>query len=403
MSLDYQVFDPSSCRFPKPRVPVLPYRFDIAAGSRQESALPNSSLAGKGTYFTRGRYALAAAYRQAGLDNEGAILAPAYHCVTMIDPAVAMGADILFYPLSPSLSPEMQALDRLLEGARKPVKVLLVTHYFGFVRDISDLKQWCVARGIRLVEDCSHALVTESYQVSGAGEHGDFIASSPYKFFPCADGGWLNARDARELDTIETASFNWLAELRGIKHLFDKGRQVRVAGEDVIQLDHQVAKITQQSLDFGADLGCTRNRPSAHYDARRERDSALRSSRWLIRHTRVSDLVSRRRANFQRWLSAIDAVPGCHALYPELPEHVVPYMFPLYIERPEPAFYQLKHLGVPVWRWDEMARSDCPVATDYRLHLLHLPCHQSLSDAEMNWLLTAVAKVLRSSVAEVTR
>lgn len=403
MSLEYQVFDPTPCRFPKPQVPVLPYSFDIAARARRENTLPNSSLAGQGTYFTRGRYALAAAYRRAGLDDKGAILAPAYHCVTMIDPAISMGADIMFYPLSPALSPDMNSLGRLLEGARKPVKVLLATHYFGFVCDFSELKQWCVTRGIRLVEDCSHALVAESYRVKGAGEQGDFIASSPYKFFPCADGGWLNARDAREIDAIETTSFSWLAELRGIKHLLDKGRQAQVAAEDVLHLDQQVVKITKQSIDYGIDLLCTRTGTSSQYDARHEGESALRSSRWLIRHTQVPHLASRRRANYQRWLTAIDAVPGCRPLYPELPEHVVPYMFPLYIEQPALAFYQLKHLGVPVWRWDEMARSDCPVASDYRLHLLHLPCHQSLSDSEMTWLVAALAKVLRSSVTEVIR
>ena len=30
-----------------------------------------------------------------------------------------------------------------------------------------------------------------------------------------------------------------------------------------------------------------------------------------------------------------------------------------------------------------MAVSGCPVAQDYRLRLVHLPCHQSLTDADM--------------------
>jgi len=51
-------------------------------------------------------------------------------------------------------------------------------------------------------------------------------------------------------------------------------------------------------------------------------------------------------------------------------------------------------LGVPVWRWDEMAISNCSVADDYRLHLLHLPCHQSLGEEEMAWMVAAVRIVL---------
>jgi dTDP-4-amino-4,6-dideoxygalactose transaminase len=117
----------------------------------------------------------------------------------------------------------------------------------------------------------------------------------------------------------------------------------------------------------------------------------------LINHQSVCAIISKRQANYRRWLQAVEGLPNCHALYPELPEHVVPYMFPLYIDHPMPHFHWLKQLAVPVWRWDEMAVSDCPVAQAYRLHLLHLPCHHSLNDDEMNWLVAALTKVLRAS------
>jgi dTDP-4-amino-4,6-dideoxygalactose transaminase len=55
----------------------------------------------------------------------------------------------------------------------------------------------------------------------------------------------------------------------------------------------------------------------------------------------------------------------------------------------------LKKLGVPIWRWDDMAASDCAISQRYREHLLHLPCHQALSDAELQWMLQAVSKVMR--------
>jgi dTDP-4-amino-4,6-dideoxygalactose transaminase len=45
-----------------------------------------------------------------------------------------------------------------------------------------------------------------------------------------------------------------------------------------------------------------------------------------------------------------------------------------------------------------MAVSNCPVAQDYRLHLLHLPCHQSLTTDQIDWMITAVQKTLRHPV-----
>lgn len=73
----------------------------------------------------------------------------------------------------------------------------------------------------------------------------------------------------------------------------------------------------------------------------------------------------------------------------------MPYMFPLYIDYPNPHFYFMKMLGVPIWRWDEMAVSDCPVASDYRTRLLHLPCHQELTNKEMEWMSIAITNVIK--------
>lgn len=403
MPLDYQIFDPMPCHFPRPRVPVLPRGFAPAGADDAlllRSALP---LTGQGLHFSRGRYALGEAYRRAGLDRDGVLLAPAYHCVTMLDPALARGAEVRLYPLSADLEPDPAALDELARHTAKPVKALLATHFFGFVRDFSWLKEWCDTRGIVFVEDCSHTLFTERYQARGAGRYGQFVASSPYKFFPSADGGWLYASDAAELAGAATQSTGWLAELRGMKQCLDAARQPQVGATDMAALDGQLAEFAGRAPEPGGDLRRQRPAHSAQYKTETEARAALRGSRWLVGHSSVSATIGRRQANYRRWLQAVAGLPNCRALYPELPEQVVPYMFPLYIDQPMPHFYWLKRLGVPVWRWDEMAVSACPVAHDYRLHLLHLPCHQSLSDDEMSWMTAAVGKVLRMPVAGATR
>lgn len=397
MPLEYQVFDPSSCQFPKPRVSVLPHGYEPSGSDDSTHLSGRAPLAGKGLYFSRGRYALGEAYRRAGLDGNSALLAPAYHCVTMLAPALALGSDVQLYPLSADLVPIIPALDQLLERSDKPVKVLLATHFFGFVRDFSGLKQWCDRRGIVFVEDCSHTLFAEPYQAMGTGQQGDFVASSPYKFFPSADGGWLYAPNPKKLAGASQRAASWLAELRGIKHCFEMARQARVGPVDIESLDQQLASVAGKLPEAGVDQRRIRPAQSTQYQPDLECADAFRSSRWLINHQSVCAIISKRQANYRRWLQAVEGLPNCHALYPELPERVVPYMFPLYIDHPMPHFHWLKQLAVPVWRWDEMAVSDCPVAQDYRLHLLHLPCHQSLNDDEMNWLVAALTKVLRTS------
>lgn len=399
MSLDYQVFDPSACRFPRPRVSLLPRGFESAGDDDVNLLRTVPPLAGCGMYFSRGRYALGEAYRRAGLDRNGVLLAPAYHCVTMLDPALALGAEVQLYSLGADLAPDIESITELTERLTKPVKVLLAAHYFGFVQDFSALKQWCEARGIVLVEDCSHTLFTERYQAPGVGHQGQFVASSPYKFFPSADGGWLYARDPRMLAGAVAKPAALLAELRGIKQCLDVARRERVCSADIANLDNQLALLARQIPEAGMDERRMRQSQSSQYQIDLENRAALRGSRWLINHYSISVTIRRRQANYRRWLQVVAELPNCHPLYPDLPEHVVPYMFPLYIDHPMPHFYWLKQLAVPVWRWDEMAVSDCTVAQDYRLHLLHLPCHQSLSDDEMAWLVSALAKVLRTPAA----
>lgn len=390
MSLDYWVFDPSTCQFPKPRVSILPSALDY-------SASPNGSQAKlevRFRHFSRGRYALGEAYRLAGLDKQSTLLAPAYHCVTMLDPALALGAEVRLYSLKSDLTPDRDSLDQIYAQTAQPVKALLATHFFGFVRDFSWLKQWCDERGIALIEDCSHVLYFEQYQASGAGRYGKLIASSPYKFFPCADGGLLFAPEAKFLDGVQTESAAFLAELRGIKSTFEKSRLPKISTDDIDLIDRQLESITIAAPMPGHDQCMKRSGQSTQYSLASARMASLRSSRWVTSHSSVKYNVICRQENYRRWVQGLSDIPNCHALFPEIPPDVVPYMVPLYLDTPMPHFYWLKQLGVPVWRWDEMAISNCSTATDYRLHLLHLPCHQSLSEEEMAWMLAAVRKTL---------
>ena len=69
-TLPVQRFDPTPCNFPPPRVPVLP----PLRGARLQWAA--NRLPTEVRHFSRGRYALLAAYRLAGVGPSGALLAP---------------------------------------------------------------------------------------------------------------------------------------------------------------------------------------------------------------------------------------------------------------------------------------------------------------------------------------
>lgn len=393
MNLRYYRFDPSACGFPRPKVPVLPPL------TPEQLTLKASPPHRQLRHFARGRYALRAAYESAGVGPRGGLLAPAYHCRTMLDPALRLGGEVMPYPLTADLQADLDGLRRAANACSTPPRALLFTHFFGLPRDIAPVADWCRSRDIVLIEDCSHALVRAPTERSAAsssprmGDTGRYAVSSPYKFCPCPDGGTLWTNDAA-LPQTAMASPGLVAELRGMDEALQQLRVPRdpprlEAIETCLQaLDKDPRRTGRDWVDRG---GAT----SAEYDPASETVTSLRVSRWIQRHTDVTLLVQRRRSRYRQWADAVADLPGCRALFPELPADCTPYMFALLVDDPPRCFFPLKHLGVPIWRWDDMAISDCPVSQRYRQGVFHLPCHQALTDHDMAWMAAAVTRVMR--------
>jgi hypothetical protein len=382
MRFDTLIFDPSPCCFPKPCVPLLPTGFaDLTLHAAQPWA-PDEHF----RHYARGRYALHQACRLAGVGPGKALLAPAYHCRTMLDPAIALGADLLLYPVTPDLRPDIDALEVLAAQAAAPVSALLVTHFFGFPIPLEELADWCRARGIALIEDGCHSFFTPWHRPENVGRCGDWVVSSPYKFLPSIDGGLLYAANPPVLEGVDLASPAWLSELRSFVSLLKKAAG---ACRDGYPPEIAAAPLASPvAIERCEQSGC-----SPDYHIAEEHLGSHRLSHWLGQHADVAAISLRRRENYLRWMVATESLPACRPLFPELPARTIPYMFPLLIDRPATDFYALKHAGVPIWRWDSMLASNCPTANDYRLRLLHLPCHQSLGDKQLDWMISALTKV----------
>jgi perosamine synthetase len=396
-TLTYRLFDPSGCGFPEPRVPLLPML-------RSEGLLPqgegNFSLVGSGRRhrrYTRGRYALYDAYRLCGVGPEGMLLAPAYHCRTMLDPAISIGAELLLYPVDEQLAPDLAGVEQLIARAPRPVRAMLLTHYFGFAQRADEVAAFCARHGIALIEDCSHALFNRR-GAERLGQHGRYTVASPYKLFPCEEGGMLIPAADVELPDGPQASGGLRSELRVLVSAARRKlahRRNGSRGADAAQVRGELQAITRTLPTMAAERTAALPGTSGMYVAAEQPSRGPATARWLMGLCNVDHAALKRRAHYERWRDAVAGLPHCRPLFPALPDDCVPYMFPLLIDDAQTHFYALKRLGMPIWRWDEMAVSDCPVATRYGRHLLHLPCHQALSEAELAWMIAAVSSAMR--------
>ncbi len=191
--------------------------------------------------------------------------------------------------------------------------------------------------------------------------------------------------------------------MRGLARAFSQARHhQRIAKTcDRTRIDAELAVIAERAASPGGDSR-RREGHSADYRPAEEGLASLRLSRLVGRHADIGEISRRRRENYQRWTNALAGLPHCRPLFPQMPEGGIPYMFPLHIDRPDPHFYWLKHLGVPILRWDNIAASTYSTANDYRLRLLHLPCHQSLSERELEWMITSVRKIMARAAPGAT-
>ncbi|MCZ8074162.1 MAG: DegT/DnrJ/EryC1/StrS family aminotransferase [Paucibacter sp.] len=377
-------FDASPCHFPRAAVPML-----APVDRRQLSLLRRDGVTLSTTrtqVFLRGRYGLHEAFRRAGLGPGKRLLVPSYHCPTMADPGLRLGADIVLYPLKADLTVDVQALQRLLQAEPQSGDCLLLTHFFGIAQPdaiIEELQALCAAHQLRLIEDCSHCLALgPSSLPEGIGSHGDFAVSSPYKFIPVPEMGLLWTNHGGSLDASDTPPATGRQGWRQAATLM-RGWAAQ-PGQAPAWKAPNTKSATSAAPAREWEEDCVGI--SSHYLPSEEGRHHLPISNFILERTPLKLVTERRRENFQRWLSLCKGLPQLQPLHATLPDACVPYMFPVLLDAPEMHFAVLKHAGLPIWRWDDELASPCNTASRYRLGLLHLPCQQGLSESQWQWM-----------------
>jgi len=381
--VQFNRFDPTGCQFPRPYVPVLPTFPSGVPGLCSSETFRSAFLDVPCASYSFGRYALTAALRYLGVGAGTTVLIPAYHCRTMIDPVVRLGGDVLLFSLMPDLTPDWAHLDACL-SARGRVVALILPHYFGFPQPVKDVQAWCKLHQVAYVEDCSHAMFGV-FDGAPIGSFGDYAIASPYKFFASESGGLLRGGHPGTTTSRRVPGLH--AELKAVWRSWES--LLRSWRRQLPVLDKH------NGLPCGTDAVTEDSGTSRQYAPAAEEMQALRWSRLILRLSSVDRIAVARRRNFLTWLEAVTKMSGCRPLFKELPTGVVPYMFPLWLDHPEQVFYRLKRAALPIFRWDELAVSDCLISSRARLGLIHLPCHQGIGSTEINWMVD----VLRNSLA----
>lgn len=383
---------------PIPLSPVLSFAAFLHGGHPPVRTIVD---AGPARLVTSGRVAIALALREMAVGAGDEVLVPAYHCASMIEPVIWSGARPVFYRVRADTEID---LDDLARRVTPRTRVLMATNYFGFPQPLDRLRMFCDAHAIMLLEDCAHSFLGE-YQGKPLGSFGDYAIASSMKFLPIYEGGCLvSARHPLNGVRLRSAGagFETKVAINGI----EEGCQYRRLG----LLRHLLALPIALKNTLWQ---CMKARNPARAQALSPGSSEGGFSfdpEWLDKRSSVYSrlilrLVSRRRMgalrrrHYLRLQAALAGLPGCRPLFPVLPEHVYPWVFPLWVERPQHVFAALKRAAVPVLRfgeflWPDPSAAVCEASVELSRHVMQFPCHQELRADELEWMIVQIRAAL---------
>jgi hypothetical protein len=322
------------------------------------------------------------------------VLVPTYHCPTMIAPIIARGAQAMFYPLEASGAP---LLEWIRQAYTPRIRAIVVAHFFGIPQPLSEVRQWCDQQGVRLIEDCAHGLFGTSGE-RALGCWGDVAIASLTKFFPIPEGGCLinNTVSAapvqlRQPTTIAQLKAGFDIVHTGVNHDRLKGLRTLVRGmSGLLSLFRKKSPAKAVVQGIVPMDGFT-------IDPVRSHQALTHACRWVTQHMPWGRIVMRRRVNYRFLVQALAGLPGVRPLRPDLPESCAPYVFPLWVDQPDPGYLELRHLDFPVARWDRLWPTVCVLEEDagvaWSHHVLQIACHQDLTPQELQHMVDTVKQV----------
>lgn len=388
----------------RPHVPLAPVLSCASFGRAAAGAdgLPSVLDAGVPYTVTSGRIALALALRALGVQGGDAVLLPAYHSLSMVPPVLWRGATPVFYKVGLDTAVDLEDIARRLDAR---VKVLVVTHYFGFPQDLTAIRSFCDRHGLALVEDCAHCFFGE-HGGRPVGSFGDYAIASSMKFFPAYDGGVLVARRPIPLDLHSAgAGFEIKALLNTLELGFAYGRLplLRAMLTPALKAKDGLWRGLKRLRSGGAQaprLAPASSESGTEFDPAWVDKRASWCARRLLRMVSSRRIVERRRAHYRQLEQALRDLPGCRPLFARLPEGACPWLFPLLVDDPEPAFARLCAWGVPVTRfasslWPGVDATTCAASAHLSRHVLAFPVHQELRADEVEWLVARVREAVR--------
>lgn len=320
------------------------------------------------------------------------VLMPAYNCGSEIDSFLKLGISVVFFRIDASGRIDVEDIKHKLSGKTKAV---YVTHYFGFPQDLTDLQALCKQRGLFLIEDCALSLFSSDNNRK-LGYLGDVAVASFPKTLPLPDGGALIVNNQA------LWSKTWALKQPPVFLVYR--RLLPLIKASVLRYlsrkpcYHSIFYWLSDLLEAGKTGGHSnlaekwKVMPEGYYykSALDNRRMSFLSKRMLDRID-YTQVVEKRRTNYQRLLSMFSDNPNVMPMFRALPPGVCPLVFPVIVQDRENINIELnkQHIhAIPWWAGyhRDLSWNGFEEARFLKDHVLALPIHQDLTEDEVDFI-----------------
>jgi perosamine synthetase len=382
--------------------PALP--LSTLLSRRTQHGTPPFPLGAPRTLLTySGTSALSRAAAWLGLEPGDAVLCPSYNCGHELEPLRRAGLKLSFYRVDGRMDVDLDDVERRLHP---PIQTLLVTHYFGFPQPVEKLRRLCDERGVRLIEDCAHALQS---RIAGGplGSFGDVAIFSLRKSLPLPDGGAVVANRTAFAGASDPTPPHPCATLGKTLDLWQKHMMRPRAAPGFWAARAALALATPALATRRALRALELPSALAWYDPDDERfdfDERLLAwtlsdiSRRLLVRLDYGEILRRRRANYAQLCQELGELASA-LLRPELPEGVSPLFFPVRVDDPDSVTLELYGRGITLGTWWDAFHpgvpwDEFPDAVELKRRVVALPVHQDLEPEHVARMARALLDVL---------
>ena len=275
------------------------------------------------------------------------IWCPEYHCPALIEPFLAAGKAIKFYPINNMLEADINFLEEHLQSS----DVLVGVRFFGFLLNIPELANLCKTKDAILIEDLAHAAYPHEL-------YGDAGVTSLVKFLPISNGAEIMLTHRLSVANIVEKYHKSLPNVyeEKIRFLWHKAKTKFYRSGVNTYLYFDVNKISK-------NLKSNTQSIISHYNHERNQQLRRLNFNFLVRNTADSSLGK--------------------PLFLHLGDTDVPYALPFLLNKSQ-GFDFIRNKALQIFRWEELETSvRSSIVLNYLNNLVQIPTHQDLSEEEL--------------------